>query len=350
MVQKMLESSAISAFCGSVATMISAGIQTDEAVVMLADNREPSLFQGVCEGIYRRLVKGSSFAQAVRDSGAFPDYAVTMIETGEQSGHLEPVLRNLEMYYDEEDRMFSRMRSALGYPVALLAVMAVILFFTSLFILPVFNGVYEGIANMLSAESILSIVLSRSIGWSAFVVTALCTAGASYLLVSSLTERGRVRVVRYLERSPLTSKPMYQLALSRFAASLATYISSGVTSEEALGRALHTVEHKRLRKGLQAAHESMLDLDSPRSLVQAIGETDVFEPLYVRMMTVGARSGSFDETLSQLSQTFFDDALLQLDRAIDHVEPILAVLLTMSVGATLIAVTLPLVGIMGSIG
>jgi DeoR/GlpR family transcriptional regulator of sugar metabolism len=49
----------------------------------------------------------------------------------------------------------------------------------------VFNGVYEGLSDMLSAESILSIVLSRSIGWSAFVVTAICTAGASYLLADS---------------------------------------------------------------------------------------------------------------------------------------------------------------------
>lgn len=350
MAQKMLESSAISAFCGSVATMLSAGIQTDEAVVMLADNREASPFQEVCEGLYRQLVEGSSLAQAVRESGAFPDYAVTMIETGEQSGHLEAVLRNLEMYYDEEDRMFAKMRSSLAYPVALLAIMAVILLFTALFILPVFNDVYEGLAGMLSAESILSIVLSRSIGWSAFVVTAICTVGASYLLVSSLTEHGRVRVVRYLEYSPLTSKPMYQLALSRFSASLATYVSSGVTSEEALGRALYTVEHKRLRRSLQAAHESMLDLDSPRSLVQAIGENGVFEPVYVRMMTVGVRSGSFDETLAQLSQTFFDDAVMQLDRAVDHIEPVLAALLTLSVGATLVAVTLPLVGIMGSIG
>ena len=62
------------------------------------------------------------------------------------------------------------------------------------------------------------------------------------------------------------------------------------------------------------------------------------------------RSGSTEETLAQLSNTFFDDAVLQIDRALDRVEPVLAAFLTIAVGATLIAVMLPLIGIMGSIG
>ena len=39
MAQELLESGALSAFCGSMATMIRAGIQTDEAVLMLGENR-----------------------------------------------------------------------------------------------------------------------------------------------------------------------------------------------------------------------------------------------------------------------------------------------------------------------
>ena len=94
----------------------------------------------------------------------------------------------------------------------------------------------------------------------------------------------------------------------------------------------------------------MVDLDNPRSLTQAISENDIFEPLYARLLNVGMRSGSTEETLAQLSNTFFDDAVLQIDRALDRVEPVLAAFLTIAVGATLIAVMLPLIGIMGSIG
>ena len=94
----------------------------------------------------------------------------------------------------------------------------------------------------------------------------------------------------------------------------------------------------------------MVSLDDPRSLAQAIGEQEVFEPLYARLLNVGVRSGSSDEALAQFSEAFFDDAVVQMDRALDLVEPIFAAFLTIAVGITLIAVMLPLVGIMRSIG
>ena len=105
MAKTLLESSALSAFCGSVATMLSAGIQTEEAVLMLAGNRERSRFQEVCNIMYENLVAGETFSQAMKATEGFPAYAVEMAATGEQSGHLEQVLRNLELYYDEEDKM-----------------------------------------------------------------------------------------------------------------------------------------------------------------------------------------------------------------------------------------------------
>jgi len=101
---------------------------------------------------------------------------------------------------------------------------------------------------------------------------------------------------------------------------------------------------------LDKATESMVDLNSPRSLAQAISEFEIFEPLYARMLNVGMRSGSTEETLAQLSGTFFDDAVLQMDRLLNLVEPAFSAFLTIAVGATLIAVMLPLIGIMGAIG
>ena len=105
-----------------------------------------------------------------------------------------------------------------------------------------------------------------------------------------------------------------------------------------------------LRVKVLAAYEAMIDAQNPRSLAQAIAEKNVFEPLYARMLNVGMRSGSTEETLAQLSGTFFDDAILQMDRLLNLVEPAFSAFLTIAVGATLIAVMLPLIGIMGAIG
>ena len=350
MAQELLESGALSAFCGSLATMIQAGIQTDEAVLMLGENRERSRFQEVCATTYDHVVAGSTLAEAMEASGGFPSYAVGMVATGERSGHLEDVLRNLEMYYDEESRLFAKLSQSVSYPAALLVIMTAILAFSTFVILPVFSQVYESMASSLVAGSLMSVGASRTIGIVALVIVAACAVAACWLAFSSRTIAGQERVMRLMERLPLTRKAMYQLALSRFTASLAAYVSSGITSEEAMLRASETVDHEELRKRLERAHEAMVSLDDPRSLAQAIGDCEVFEPLYARMLNVGIRSGSSDEALAEFSEAFFDDAVGQIDHALDLVEPLFAAFLTISVGITLIAVMLPLIGIMRAIG
>ena len=119
---------------------------------------------------------------------------------------------------------------------------------------------------------------------------------------------------------------------------------------QAMEEAEKTVDHVELRQKIEAARASMNIIDNPRSLGQAISENDLFEPVYARMLVVGTRSGSTDDVLGRLSDVFFDDATMQIDSVIDTVEPALAVFLTLAVSATLIAVMMPLVGIMSSIG
>ena len=350
MAKKLLESSALSTFCGSLATMLSAGIQTDEATLMLAENRERSRFQDVCNRLYQHVSSGDGLAAAMDKTGAFPRYAVDMVATGERSGHTEQVLRNLEVYYDEEDRLFTKLRSSVGYPAALLVIMSVILAFTVAIILPVFSDVYSNMAGSLGSGSFSSVGISMIIGWVALAIMVVCAIIALLLAAATNSTKGRQRVTGLMEKLPQTKRAMYQLALSRFTAALATLVSSGITDEEAMSRAIATVDHKKLRKRLERAARSMTDLENPRSLTQAISEFGIFEPLYARMLNVGMRSGNTDETLSQLSSTFFDDAVVQIDRALDSIEPVLAAFLTVAVGATLIAVMLPLIGIMSSIG
>ncbi len=350
MSKSLLESSALSAFCESTALMLSAGIQTDEAVSMLSENMEDSAFKRACDRVYVGLISGATLSQAMEASGAFPRYAVDMVGVGEASGRLEEVLRSLGVYYDEEDRLFAKIRSSIGYPAALLCLMSVILAFTVAVILPVFVGVYDNLAGGLTTGSFNAVAVSIGIGWVALAVTLLCTVLALAGVIASRSEGGRQSIMRLFEKIPFTRQAMYQLALSRFTSAVAIYTASGVNTDDAMKEALATVEHDALYEKAAAAYEAMISPVTAKSLAQAIGDHGVFEPVYARMLTIGSRSGSLDAVLDRLSGTFFDDAVVQIDRVIDATEPALAAFLTVAVGATLISVMLPLIGIMGSIG
>lgn len=350
MATKMLESSAISAFCESVAVMHAAGIQMDEAVYLLGDNMEDAAFKRVCDETYAGLIAGKPLARALADTGSFPTHVVDMVAAGEHAGRLESVLWSLAKYYDEEDRLYTKIKSAIAYPAALLCVMSVILLFTVIVILPVFADVYEGLSGNLTAGSFGYVNASIVVGWVALGVTLLCTLLVLAGSVAARSVSGRARLVRLFERMPVTRGPLMQMAVGRFTAALATFVAAGVDTDSALERAATMVDHPALKAQLERVRADMVNPQEPKSLAQAIFDNQLFEPIYARMLVVGTRAGSLETVLSGLSDTFFDDSIAQLDGLVDSVEPTLAAFLTVSVGATLIAVMLPLIGIMGSIG
>ncbi|MEG0989785.1 MAG: type II secretion system F family protein [Gordonibacter sp.] len=346
----VLDSSAVSAFCESAAIMLAAGIQTDEAVSLLGENMEDGAFKRVCDGVYGHLIAGKSLTDSLRDSAAFPRHVVDMVGVGEVSGRLEPTLRTLAVYYDEESRLFAKIRSSIVYPAALLCIMSVILAFTVAIILPVFVNVYESLSGNLASGSFNAVGLSIGIGWTALAITLVCTVVVLLVAFVMRTENGRQRLMSLAEGLPLTRNTMFQLALSRFTSALSTYVASGINTDTAMTEAVHMVNHRTLKPQLEQARSAMLDPVAPKSLAQAISESGVFEPVYARMLTIGARSGSTENVLDRLSLTFFDDAIVKMDHLVDGVEPALAAFLTVAVGATLISVMMPLIGIMGSIG
>ena len=125
MTGKLLESGAISAFCSSVATMLAAGVQTDEAVHMLAENRAAIRIQAAhADG---GLLQSRRRLQPRRRHGGYRrrrrPYATETVRIGEASGRTERVLRSLGRYDDSEGRAFAKLRNSVGYPAALLCIM-----------------------------------------------------------------------------------------------------------------------------------------------------------------------------------------------------------------------------------
>ena len=306
--------------------------------------------------LYQAILNGEPHVSQIAHITTLSSYVHYMLTgenvvgVGEASGRLEEVLRSLGVYYDEEDRLFAKIRSSVGYPAALLCIMSIILAFTVIIILPVFEDVYVSMAGSLTDGSSGAVGVSVAIGWVALGITLICAIVAVGAAIACRSEAGRIAVMHLMEKFPATRPAMEQLAVSRFASALAAYTASGINTDEAMRRAIDVVEHEGLKAKATAAYGLMIDAESPRSLAQAISEAEVFEQIHARLLTIGTRSGSLDAALDRLSANFFDDAILQIDAAIDNIEPALAAFLTIAVGATLISVMLPLIGIMGSIG
>lgn len=345
-----LPSSEVAAFCQGLATMLAAGIQLDEGLGLLGESAQGTPLAAVCQELYGRVSAGEPLSAAMAAGGRFPGRALEALAAGERAGRTERTLRSLAGYYAEEARVMSKLRTAIGYPAALLCVMSVVLAFTVAVILPVFIGVYEDMAGTLTAGSGLAVSASLVVGWVALAVVALVTTAALVGVIASRGVRGQAAIVRLMGRLPFTRGAMRQLALSRFLATLSTCLSAGSDVDAAMGEAIRATDSPELRERLEPALASMTDVDRGLGLAQAVAESGVLEPAQARMLSIGSRVGSTEAVLERLSEACFDEAVERVDHVIDAVEPVLAAFLTVAVGATLVSVMLPLIGMMGAVG
>lgn len=345
-----LNSSEMQAFCENVALMLSVGVQTAEATHMLAESAESKILQRKCLEVYEQLAAGRKLSVAMASAGGFPSYAIEMISAGEKTGRTQETLESLAGYYDEEGRLIRKIRQSVSYPAIILCIMSVVLAFVASSILPIFLDVYKSMSGGIATSSFSAVNIGIIIGWTALVLTLVMTLVALIALASSHSAKGRDRLMKILSVMPGAKKVFYDLALSRFTAALSVYIASGSNTDDAMSEAVKTIEMDELSLHANDALMSMKELDNPKSLVQALSECEVLDPMRSRMLTFGLRSGQVDEVLMGMSEDLFEESISGFDSIIDKIEPLLAGFVTIAVGLTLISVMLPLVGMMGAVG
>ncbi|MCI9129594.1 MAG: type II secretion system F family protein [Eggerthellaceae bacterium] len=352
MTKGMLSSADCATFFENVGSMISVGVQADEAVFIIADAQagEDDALKSVSMEVYRSLLTGTSLARAMEATGRFPQQAVAIVHAGERSGHVDSTLASLAEYYDEESRLHSKVRTSVTYPCVMLCVLTIVMAFTVGAILPVFESVYEGMAGSLATSSFSAVNVAVIIGWVALVITLIVTLVALCAFIASGTEGGRRAIMGVAQKLPGIKHVLYDIELSRFIAVLSAFTAAGQNTDDAVGSALATVQGDILKAKVTQAYGSMMEPVRANSLTQAFSSFGVLDVANMRKLTFGLRSGSLDGVLMSISETLFNDAIDDMDDILDRVEPVLSGFVTLAVGVTLIAVMLPLIGMMGAIG
>ncbi len=337
----------ISAFCESLAMMIKAGIQVNEAVYLLGQKEEDS---GVLASALRDMGKsvdeGSSLAEAMKKTELFPEYALRMIEAGESTGKLEEVLFRLASYYREQNTISEKLRSVIIYPAAMLVMIIIVLVIMLKMVLPSFADVYNSLTGSLSESSYRYISLAFGFCRAALVVMVLLVViGVGGLLLWN--GKGREKVEKLLASNSACRGIMETLAMYRFTSAFEVFLASGEMQDEAMLNSLPMAEYGPVEEKLKGCARKM---EEGIGFAKAANEMNLYEPIYGRMLIPGERSGHLDAALRRLIELLGEDCVNRIDRLINFVEPVLSGVLMITIGAALLSVMLPLIGIMNSIG
>ncbi len=348
MATRKLDSLGTSVFCDNLAMMFGAGITSDEAVRLMREDAQEGPFFDAANAVHEQIEDGKTLSAAIADSGCFPEYAVSTIAAGELAGRTESTLKSLSSYYEEQDKLERRIKSAVMYPTMLLFLMALVLLVMVVAVLPVFSGVYESLAGDIAASSFAYVNIARVICVAALIITLVL---AVVLLVCSImlqaSKSGRDRIMRLLEKFPMTREAADKLASAQFVSTLSIFVASGLNTDIAIARAQETVENPAFRARVELVRGRMVQGES---LSGAIYAEKLIDPLYARMLISAAKSGNIEEALDKLARLLYEDSRERTESIISAVEPSLAGFLTVMVGLALLSVMLPLIGIMGGIG
>ena len=269
----------------------------------------------------------------------FSPFYLSMVRVGEATGMLEDVFYRLFEHLEFERYMREQVKSALRYPMFVVAAMIAAIVIVNLFVIPAFAKVFAGFG----AE--LPLMTRLLLGFSGFMVEywplllAVVVAAVFAFRAWVGTAAGRLAWDRITLRLPIAGKILHKAALSRFARSFALGQRSGVPVMQALSNAAQTVDNVHVARRIEAMRESV---ERGESLLRSAIGAGIFTPVVLQMVAVGEESGAVDDMMEEIGDMYRQEVEYELKTLGQQIEPILIVLLGILVLILALGIFLPM--------
>lgn len=343
---KSLPAAEVSLFCQQTAMILKAGIPLYDGMEVLYRNYKDTPYSGAFQKIYEGVRDGGSLYEGVKAADFFPKYMVHMIQVGETAGELDRVLEALADYYERESRMQAAIRSAVAYPLVLVALMTIVTAVLVIRVLPVFEEVFLSLGTGLVGTK--AAVLSGSVVLGRVILAVAAVLMILVLLLFLIWKAGGKQVLlRMAQMFPAVRRLLDKQTAQRFADVIAMVMASGYNLEHALELIPDLLPDKRnIKKAKKCQALMAQDNDFPAA-VEAAG---IFAPLHQRMIRVGVEAGQTDRVMERIAGIYGIEVDEGIHNLVSWIEPALVAVLTLLIGGILLSVMLPLVSIMMSIG
>lgn len=330
----------ISVFSRQFATMINSGLSLLRSLYILAEQTENKKFAETIDQIRQDVEKGASLSQALsKHPKVFSKLYVSMVRAGEIGGVLDSVLLRLASTIEKQVELRGKIKSALTYPVAVLALVVLIVAAMLLFIVPIFASLYDDLGGTLPLPTRLLLAVSDVLK-SYFIIVVGVVIGAVWLLRRWIaTEGGRAKFDAFKLKIPIMGKLVQKTALARFASTLSALLRSGVPILESLEIVSDTVSNAVVAKAIQ---ETQSAVKGGESIAKPLAQHKVFPPMVTQMMAVGEETGALDDMLEKIGEFYEREVEATVDALTSLLEPLLIVVLGGAVGGMVVALYMPM--------
>lgn len=335
-------------FTRQLATLIDAGLPILRSLHILQEQVESQIFKDKIGQIAKDIESGGSLSDALsKHPKVFDSLYVNMVRAGEIGGVLEAVLNKIAEFLEKRQIIIGKVKSAMMYPLIVMILAISIVTFILLVIIPKFKEIFDQLGAELPFLTQLLVDLSYIIAnRTIWVILAIAAVWFIFKKINE-TKEGKYFFDRLKLRLPVFGDLFRKIAITRFASTLATLITSGVPILQALDIVRETSGNEVLTRAMDTVYNSVKDGET---IHEPLSKCKVFPPLVVHMVAVGEETGAIDQMLIKVAEAYEREVDDTVNALTSIIEPVLIVFLGAIVGVIVVALYLPLFNIPKVIG
>lgn len=332
-------------FTRQLATLVNAGLPLVRGLQVLGRQEKNPLLKKSLTEMSDAIESGSNFAEAlVQHPKIFDKLYVNMVKAGEVGGVLDKVLLSLAEFMEKVQKIKNKVKGAMIYPIVVLTLAMAILAFLMIFIIPKFQKIFEDImqGKPLPWLTRQVVVFSEN-----FVVIGPVLVGVGILIAIGLkfakkTPKGAYAIDWTKLHSPLFGPLFMKGAIGRFTRTLGELMDSGVPVLQALTIVGETAGNAVVESAVHDVHDAVKEGEN---IAPTLESTKIFPPMVISMVEVGEETGELPQMLRRIADNYDDEVDNAVAGLTSVIEPLLIVMLAVIVGVIVIALFLPLIGI-----
>ncbi|MBS3957653.1 MAG: type II secretion system F family protein [Clostridiales bacterium] len=331
----------VAIFSRQFATMINAGLSLTKCLSILASQTESEGLKIVIQQVAKDVEAGQSLSDALsKHPKVFPPIFINMVRAGETGGVLDEVLVRVADHFEQELALKGKIKSAMTYPIAMGGLVLIILVAMMVFVVPVFEGMFESMGGELPFMTQLLVNASdfvTSIGGVVLAVAMVAVVFAFRFWTS--TDGGRFIWDGVKLRLPVFGSMARKIALAKFTRTFGTLVSAGVPILSALDIVADTAGNEVVSRAVKRARSAIKEGET---IAKPLGESAVFPSMLVQMIAVGEETGALDAMLNKIAD-FYDEEVSNSVKALTSlIEPLMMATLGAVVGGMVVALYLPM--------
>jgi general secretion pathway protein F len=337
---KRVKPGEIAAVTRQLAILLGAGITLVAALDALISQVPNPLLKQILAQTKESVNEGNSLAFSLaQHPKVFSEIYVNMVKAGEASGSLDLVLHRLAELTERQQALRGRLRAALAYPLFMLFVGVLVLFFLIAFIVPNITKIFDEMHQILPLPTLILIRTSNFLKSFWWVVVGGCGCALFLLRRFVLTSRGRRIWDRIKLGAPLVGSLNTRSAMARFSRTLGSLLQNGVPLITALGIVKNIVNNIWIS---EAVDQSIDDIQSGKGLAASLSKSRWFPPIAIQMISAGEQSGEIEAMLNKIADVFEGEVESQTLAMTSMLEPIMILGMGVTVGFIVISILLPI--------